>query len=187
MKNTKKLFIFVLSIVMVLSFAGCAFSAAILPVTLENGDSFNIKMKSDSQMLSLTYDKDKDDLLKLCDSDENEVLVGAFLDDDSFEDYVETLISSYEDGLSNIKFLDAGEHNGIEYVLISFKNPSEEKTYEIVGWIVGSNTGVLLDGSESKSETVKLFKSLTFKISETEQTKSKYVNDALDDLKDFVD
>ena len=186
MKNIKRLFILVISVIMVLSVAGCAFSVSTLPVSLKNGDSFNVKMKSDSQMLSLTYNKDDNNLLQLCDDEENELLVGAFLDEEIFKTYVEAIISSYKKSLSDIKILDKGKYKGVEYVIISFKNPSEEKTYEIIGWIVGSNTGILIDGFESETETMRMFKNLTFKISETEQSQSKYINNAINDLKNLA-
>ena len=170
---------------MLLSLAGCAFGAAVLRIQLTHGDYFKVKMISNYRDLTLKFDKDDNNLLKLYD-DADVVLLCAFQTHESLGDYLEIVISELESNGGVVKIEESGEVNGVKYTLISFENENGYRTYEIIGWIVGTNTGIIADG-EFKNETLKLFGTLKFKISRTEQTNADYYFKNIDNFENLMD
>lgn len=182
MKKIKKLFAIFISIIMLLSLSGC--STATLKIQLSNGDSFKIKMSSNSRNLTLILDEEDNNLLKLYDNDEV-VLLCAFQSHEILEEYVGLVISELESGSDIVRIEDSGEINGVKYTLISFEDEYGTRTYEVIGWIVGSNTGIIADG-EFKNKTLELFETLTFKIKNTTQSEANYCFKNIDNFENLM-
>ena len=183
----KKVLGFILVLLLVISLVGCGFSMAVLPLTLETGDSFSVKMESDDTYYELEFDE-SDNILYFYEHDEDKDngYKAIFLDEDGMTGYLGNILEFLAGGMLEMKHVDDGAINGVKYTMISFVNQGE-KTYEIIGWIEGSNTGLLFDGTTSKSKTLDAFSCLTFEIKETDQEDEDYYYENIDDLEDIWD
>ena len=181
----KKICFVVLSFVLILSCAGCAFSAAALPLNVVTGDKLIVKMHSDDTYYKLEFDDEKNLLKMFENSNQENKYICALHSEETLNDYIGIVLTALETNTYDMTIVDNGTINGVKYTLVSFDN-GDGKTYEIIGWIQGSNTGLVLDGYISKDETIKAFSALTFEIKSTEQEDEKYYYKNINNLEKLM-
>lgn len=159
MKNIKKILALGLSLVMVLGMTACSFSSnKALTMDVETGDKIKVECDT-SDGLSMKWDKE--DNIMTVKEDKDTVLELVFADEDHIEEYCEAA-----SGEVDVK--DTDEENGVVYTLFAAEDDDEEKFF-IVGWIVGSDTGIIAEGTDSKKDTMNAFEALTFTVEDTDQ------------------
>jgi hypothetical protein len=177
----KKILSLVLTLVIVLSLAGCQFAASMATKTINvnTGDTLKFSFKTDKHM----WDSELADGLLTMEEDDEIIFKCAFHDEDTMEDYVEVVNGALESGAQDIEVEDDGKINNIKYVLISF-DQDDERVYEFIGWIVGSNTGIVADvyGDEDFAEEV--LETIKFTVKKTEQDDESYYCDVIKDIDD---
>ena len=118
------------------------------------GDTISVtsdyKMQSSGDEFAFTKGKDT-------------VMTGILLSDKDYTAYFDT---AYTDGAC--KIIDKGKDKGLEYIYYTYTK-GDDITYEYLGWIVGSNTGVLLEGGDSKSLTSDVFDTVFVSVKDTEK------------------
>lgn len=118
------------------------------------GDTISVtsdyKMQSSGDEFAFTKGKDT-------------VMTGILLSDKDYTAYFDT---AYTDGAC--KIIDKGKDKGLEYIYYTYTK-GDDITYEYLGWIVGSNTGVLLEGGDSKSLTSNVFDTVSVSVKDTEK------------------
>ena len=159
MKNVKKILALGLSVVMIFGMTACSFSSnKALTMDVETGDKIKVACDT-SDGYSMKWDKE-DDIMTVSE-DKDTVLELIFADEDHIEEYCEA-------ANGEVEVKDSDEHGGVVYTLFAAEDDDEEK-YFIVGWIVGSDTGIIAEGTDSKKETQNAFKALTFTVEDTDQ------------------
>ena len=159
MKNIKKILALGLSVVMVFGMTACSFSSnKALTMDVETGDKIKVECDT-SDGLSMKWDKE--DNIMTIKKGKDTVLELIFADEDHIEEYCEAA-----NGEVDVK--DTDEENGVVYTLFAAEDDDEEKFF-IVGWIVGSDTGIIAEGTDSKKDTMNAFEALTFTVEDTDQ------------------
>lgn len=175
----KKVIAMICVVVVSISCAACEFAASMATQTLSltTGDSLVVSFKTDKHNWSMDL---KDDLLTLVEKDEI-IFKCAFHNDDSMEDYAEIVHEALKNGTQDIEFEEDGQIDNIKYVLVSFEQ-DDKIVYEIIGWIIGSDTGIVADIYGAKSFAKEIIETLKFKVKKTEQANTDYYNEVIDEI-----
>lgn len=131
---------------------GCTTS---MSYTYNVGTGDNVKVVLDtSDGLKLEND---DDGFSVTEDDET-ILQGIFIDEDTYDFYVEMV--KIADGVENIEEDSA---NGLTWLFYEFDgNAGKESNYIV--WIDGSDTGIIMGSLEGSRAAKKAFNSLTFTV-----------------------
>ena len=160
MRKFKKFLALALGASMVLSMTACSLTGGNKAQSIETDAGDKIKVSCDtSDGLSMNWNKDKE-ILTVKDG-KDDALELVFVDEDKIEEYCEEASGEVE-----VKTTD--EHDGVVYTLFASEDDDDEKHY-IVGWIVGSDSGIIAEGTDSKKGTLNAFKALEFEIEDTDQ------------------
>lgn len=131
---------------------GCTTS---MSYTYNVGTGDNVKVVLDtSDGLKLEND---DDGFSVTEDDET-ILQGIFIDEDTYDFYVEMV--KIADGVEN---LEEDSANGLTWLFYEFDgNAGKESNYIV--WIDGSDTGIIMGSLEGSRAAKKAFNSLTFTV-----------------------
>lgn len=152
-KNMKNFVTLMLSGVLgMILLTGCSTS---MSYTYKVGTGDNVKVVLDtSDGLKL---EDDDDGFSVTEDDET-ILQGIFIDEDTYDLYVELV--KIADGIENIEEDSA---NGLTWLFYEFDGQAGMESNFIV-WIDGSDTGVLIASLAGSRGAKKAFNSLTFTV-----------------------
>jgi hypothetical protein len=167
MKKIKNLLTIMLAIVMVFTLVACESSLS-LTIGVETGDKIKVKLDT-SDDLSMKWDKNEN-VLKVSD-DDRLVLSMYFSDASHLTEWIDGAT-----GATNVDVKENGSGNGTKrsIVFVDSADDGVESASYIVAWIVGSNTGLIVKGTDSNAETKEVFESLTFSIESTDQDDEYY-------------
>ena len=102
-------------------------------------------------------------------SDKGDLLqTGNFLSEKKYAEYYNVVIK-------NCNIIQEGEDANVRYIFYSYPSSEKSVVYEILGWIVGSNSGLVMKGNDDKDETLDIFTDLYFNVMETDQMNEYYI------------
>jgi hypothetical protein len=178
----KKIIAIICAMVIAITCAACEFSASTVSqiLNLDNGDSIKVAFSTNKHSWDMEF---KNDVLTLEENDKI-VLNGYFYTASSMKSYVAKIKDAIATGSQRVKIEDSGKADNFKYVMISF-DKNGKTTYEIVGWIVGSNTGIVADVSGSEELAQDIVEALKFTVKKTKQPDSSYYCDEIDIIKEW--
>ena len=179
----KKIFSSIIAFILIFALFGCTSISNSTVIELEHGDKFKAKITAENRTLTSELNEAGDKLTFY--ENEIETLVVAFLSKNAMNNYLNLMIVELSEKEPMITILDEGYTNDITYALISFDNENGGTTYEIIGWIVGTNTGILMDSFESEDAAMEWFDSLNLELLKTNQTNKKYSFGKIDSISDW--
>lgn len=145
----KKCYVLLSVIVMVFCFGACTKSFS-YTFNVETGDQIKIQLDtSDGYKLS---QKDGTFTVSLEDT---ELLMGVFLTEEMYGQYLEAL------NVDEVEILKESEQNGCTYTEYRFTG-EDHVEHNFVCWVTGSNTGLIIAGTEEQSAAEAAFARLTF-------------------------
>lgn len=172
--NMKKIFALLLVFVMVLGMTACSTNKS-LTIDLETGDEIKVTCDT-SEDYDMKWDGDDSELT--VKEDDEKILELVFAEGDALIEKMEMM-----NGLIEIKEDD--EENGVRYLIFTAPDSEDEDVHYIAGWIVGSDTGIYAQGTDSKKETLNALQALTFEIEDTDQDDDDYYPDIFDDIEEY--
>lgn len=138
-----------------------------LTLNVDTGDSVKVGINM-KQGNDISFDKEKN-IINISDKDGKVPAQGIFVPQKSYSLYYET---AYTDDRCSIK--DSGRRNGIAYTYYTYNNNGEINC-EFIGWIIGSNTGIVFESTTlSEEDGQELFRLLQFSTDKTEQVNAEY-------------
>jgi hypothetical protein len=132
-----------------------------LTLALDTGDSIEIKLDT-SDDLSMRWDE-SESTMHVKDGDD-EILLVIFAGKGLMKECLEGVEGK-------VKVKDTGSNNGTKYSLFAYDD--DDKHY-IVGWVVGSDTGIIIEGSDSQKDTMNAFEAMSFAVVDTDQDDEYY-------------
>lgn len=158
----KKLMAILLATLMLFSMAACSTNIG-LTMNVGTGDEIKVKLDT-SDDHSMKWDDDDNVLNVKADGDT--ILEMIWDDEDHMAEYCEAAT-----GYVNVKEFDIRD-DVVYSVFVA--NDDEDEIHYIVGWIIGSDTGFIIEGTDSKRETMRAFDALTFEVKDTDQDDEDY-------------
>lgn len=176
----KKIIILLLCTLTIGMLTACNFAASyqVVTINVETGDTFAATIATKSHVWEIGMDKN---IFCVSENDDTK-LQCMFMTEPAFINYVCNVDNYLSNGSQDMQFIDQGEINGLRYVIVSFADGQGTKTYEVIGWIIGSNTGIVGDCTESEDMMRELLESLTFKIKKTQQNNELYYCNAIESI-----
>lgn len=169
-RHLKQFAIFCTVIYIALAAAGCGSKTKTSSVSLDvdTGDSVRISIPENEEY-EISFDKEKS-IINISGGGEGDVLVqGIFVPQNSYSLYYET---AYTDSRCSIS--EEGRDNGISYTYYIYEENGESRC-EYIGWIIGSNTGVVFESTVLDEEScISLMKKLSFSVQSTSQKNGEY-------------
>lgn len=159
------------------SAAGCGKfkTGTAVSLSVDTGDSVKITIESDSHKISFDKEKSVVSIAERKEKGENEedaavLMHGIFVPQNSYSLYYKT---AYTD--SRCSVVENGDGNGIAYTYYTYDS-GEKVNCEYIGWIKGSNTGVVFESTVMEPEScMELVKTLSFSVDSTNQANEEYV------------
>ena len=136
-----------------------------LDISTSTGDSLTIICQNTGED-TISFNKEVSAITYFND-DESAKAQALLLTEDLYKQYADslkksgTLIGPYED-------------NGVKTSLYSCKISGDDY-YVYLGWIIGSNTGIIFESTNSQDEAAEEFGRISFKVNKTEQKDKSYV------------
>ena len=136
-----------------------------LDISTSTGDSLTIICQNTGED-TISFNKEVSAITYFND-DESAKAQALLLTEDLYKQYADslkksgTLIGPYED-------------NGVKTSLYSCKISGDDY-YVYLGWITGSNTGIIFESTSSQDEAAEEFGRISFKVNKTEQKDESYV------------
>jgi len=141
-------------------------SGQIIKVETGTGDVFDITINNKKTNV-LSYDQTANSI-SVC-SDKGDLLqTGNFLSEKKYAEYYNVVIK-------NCNIIQEGEDANVRYIFYSYPSSGKSVVYEILGWIIGSNSGLVMKGNDDKDETLDIFTDLYFNVMETDQMNEYYI------------
>lgn len=159
------------------SAAGCGKfkTGTAVSLSVDTGDSIRITIDSDIHKISFDKEKSVVSIAERKEKGEKEedaavLMRGIFVPQNSYSLYYKT---AYTD--SRCSIVESGDGNGIAYTYYTYDS-GEKINCEYIGWIKGSNTGVVFESTVMKPEAcMELVKTLSFSVDSTNQANEEYV------------
>lgn len=107
---------------------------------------------------------------KVVDENEKNLGKGYFLTEKYYKQYYKTVKKECE-------VIGDNFFCNVKYMYFSYTNTDGEKVNEILGWIKGSNSGVVFESTKDMSNVQDYFTDINFDVTETDQTNSEYICD----------
>lgn len=141
--------------------------------TLTTGDTVEIQLVA-SKKQTMVDETDSAGQINGVTISDNEAVVLKL----SFTD--EKTITEKLDAIeSDAKVVYSEMYHGAKYSIYTLKSENNA-TYHFIGWIVGSNVGILADGTAATQEIHDIYKSMTFFVKGTAQKDQRYCVDGID-------
>lgn len=121
------------------------------------GDNVEVKLDTSEDLVLKNELENGDDGFCVTEDDET-ILQGIFIDEDTYDFYVEMV--KIADGVENIEEDSA---NGLTWLFYEFDGQAGMESNYIV-WIDGSDTGIIMNSLEGSRAAKKAFNSLTFTV-----------------------
>ena len=184
MRVRKKIISMLLAIVMISSLTGCGMikdvfskipttSSMSLTLNVETGDAIKITMDT-STGYKMTFDNNESmfNIYEKESENSDPIMQGIFMTTDSFNEYYNIVYS-----LTHGNVVGTGSNDTMKYTILVYDDEEmENPTSEFMGWVKGSNTGVVFESMVLPTKTAEdIFKLLTFEVESTEQSDKDYI------------
>lgn len=140
----------------------------VLDVTTDMGDVLHITINNNKKN-TISYDSENG-VLNVWDESGNAIQSGSFLTQKWYKQYYETINNE-------CNIIGYGEDANVNYIYYSYTNSEGNTTYEVLGWILGSNSGIVMEGNSNQDETIDVFTDLYFEVTDSEQDNEYYIYD----------
>lgn len=165
MKRFFKIMSACLAACIMLSLAGCGNKEEELPTSNEkiafSYESDEYKVSSSKQ--TITVEKEG-----------NVVMVATMVSEEGLTQYLDTNKDSF-------RVLEFGITRGLRYVDCE-QSVGDKKEYVRIGWVIGTNTGIVFDGTENRVDMSVAIKDVNISCDATEQSNPLYYSYILDDF-----
>ena len=165
-----KLKIIVVSVFMAVFMLGCGAEKKETSIVLnvDTGDTIKLSLSTDDGH-DMKFDTGTS-ILSVSDGDGATLVRGIFVPQNSYALYYET---AYTD--QRCRIVEEGEMNGLSYILYSYDDGTGKKS-ECIGWIKGSNAGVVFESEVMDVEATRtLIGKIGFSVDHTVQVNPDYV------------
>lgn len=146
-------------------------SGQYMVITSDIGDEFNVSINN-KKTNTLSYNE-ADGVISI-NSESGEVLQsGCFLNTRWYKEY-------YDAVTNECNIISYGSSANVDYIFYSYtitENNNEKTMYEFLGWIIGSNTGIVWEAGNNEDEALRLFSDLWFEVKTTDQQDEYFVTD----------
>ena len=154
-------------------------SGQVLDVSSDTGDVFHITINN-KRTNTISYNN-TDKTLSIIDDKEQKLGTGCFLTAKWYKKY-------YDAVNQDCKILGSDSTSNINYIYYSYENSTGEEVNEILGWIIGSNTGFVFESTQDMTDVRDCFSDLWFEINETDQQDNNFILDpnTVDNTDDMI-
>ena len=141
-------------------------SGQVFDMTSDSGDVIHVTINN-KRSNKIAYNE-TERTFEVVDEDDTILGKGYFLTEKYYKQYHKTVEKECEiigeDFFCNVK-----------YMYFSYTNTNGEKVNEILGWIKGSNSGVVFESTEDMASAQDYFTDINFNVTETDQSNSEYI------------
>ena len=188
-KYIKQLIVILLSFTFMMSIVGCNEPYGSVYMGMElflyTEDEIEVQMSNLDDEWEMDYDKDCDEKIVVFDG-EKSIYDVTFMDELTMDSYIEQLEYGIQKEMHKVEFLENDKGNGIAYTMYVVEKDKFNVYYEVIGWIIGSNTGIVAKSYESKESMDYIMDCITFEIMETKQRDDKYYYNVVDNIVDML-
>lgn len=188
-KYVKQLIVVLLSFTFMMSIVGCNEPYGSVYMGMElflyTEDEIEVQMSNLDDEWEMDYDKDCDEKIVVFDG-EKSIYDVTFMDELTMDSYIEQLEYGIQKEMHKVEFLENDKENGIAYTMYVVEKDKFNVYYEVIGWIIGSNTGIVAKSYESKESMDYIMDCVTFEIMETKQRDDKYYYNVVDNIVDML-
>lgn len=146
-------------------------SGQYLVVTSNVGDEFNVSINN-KKTNTISFDE-SNGVISLNNENGDILQSGCFLNARWYKEYYDAITTE-------CNILSYGSSANIDYIFYSYiinENGNEKTMYEFLGWIIGSNTGIVWEAGNNETEALDLFSDLWFEVETTDQKDEFFVID----------
>lgn len=165
MKKIFKFFTVCLAMTILLSLAGCGNKEEQLPASNEK-----IAFSYESDEYEVSTSKQTITVKK----EGNLVMVATMVSEEGLQQYLDTNKDSF-------RVLEFGITKGLRYVDCE-QVVGDKKEYVRIGWVIGTNTGIVFDGTENRVDMSVAIKDVNISCDATEQSNPTYYSYKIDDF-----
>lgn len=165
MKKIFKFFTVCLAMTILLSLAGCGNKEEKLPASNEK-----IAFSYESDEYEVSTSKQTITVKK----EGNLVMVATMVSEEGLQQYLDTNKDSF-------RVLEFGITRGLRYVDCE-QVVGDKKEYVRIGWVIGTNTGIVFDGTENRVDMSVAIKDVNISCDATEQSNPIYYSYKIDDF-----
>lgn len=165
MKKIFKFFTVCLAMTMLMSLAGCGNKEEKLPTSNEK-----IAFSYESDEYEVSTSKQTITVKK----EGNLVMVATMVSEEGLQQYLDTNKDSF-------RVLEFGITRGLRYVDCE-QVVGDKKEYVRIGWVIGTNTGIVFDGTENRVDMSVAIKDVNISCDATEQSNPIYYSYKIDDF-----
>lgn len=165
MKKIFKFFTVCLAMTMLMSLAGCGNKEEKLPTSNEK-----IAFSYESDEYEVSTSKQTITVKK----EGNLVMVATMVSEEGLQQYLDTNKDSF-------RVLEFGITKGLRYVDCE-QLVGDKKEYVRIGWVIGTNTGIVFDGTENRVDMSVAIKDVNISCDATEQSNPTYYSYKIDDF-----
>jgi uncharacterized lipoprotein YehR (DUF1307 family) len=165
MKKIFKFFTVCLAMTILLSLAGCGNKEEKLPASNEK-----IAFSYESDEYEVSTSKQTITVKK----EGNLVMVATMVSEEGLQQYLDTNKDSF-------RVLEFGITRGLRYVDCE-QVVGDKKEYVRIGWVIGTNTGIVFDGTENRVDMSVAIKDVSISCDATEQSNPTYYSYKIDDF-----
>jgi len=188
-KYIKQLIVILLSFTFMMSIVGCNEPYGSVYMGMElflyTEDEIEVQMSNLDDEWEMDYDKDCDEKIVVFDG-EKSIYDVTFMDELTMDSYIEQLEYGIQKEMYKVEFLENDKGNGIAYTMYVVEKDKFNVYYEVIGWIIGSNTGIVAKSYESKESMDYIMDCITFEIMVTKQRDDKYYYNVVDNIVDML-
>ena len=188
-KYIKQLIVILLSFTFMMSIVGCNEPYGSVYMGMElflyTEDEIEVQMSNLDDEWEMDYDKERDEKIVVFDG-EKSIYDVTFMDELTMNSYIELLEYDIQKEMIKVEFLENNKENGIAYTMYIVEKDKFNVHYEVIGWIIGSNTGIVAKSYESKESMDYIMDCITFEIMETKQRDDKYYYNVVDNIVDML-
>lgn len=165
MKKIFKFFTVCLAMTILLSLAGCGNKEEQLPASNEkiafSYESDEYEVSTSKQTITVKREG-------------NLVMVATMVSEEGLQQYLDTNKDSF-------RVLEFGITRGLRYVDCE-QVVGDKKEYVRIGWVIGTNTGIVFDGTENRVDMSVAIKDVNISCDATEQSNPTYYSYKIDDF-----
>lgn len=135
------------------------------------GDEFSVSINN-KKTNTLSYDE-TDGVISIINEDGKILQSGCLLNTRWYKEYYDTVTNE-------CNIICNGSSANVDYIFYSYtinENDNDKVMYEFLGWIIGSNTGIVWEGGSDESDALDLFSDLWFTVETTDQTDNNFIID----------
>jgi hypothetical protein len=148
-------------------------------------DKIEVQMSNLDDGWEMDFDNGSNNDVVVFDGDKS-IYDVTFMDELTMNSYIELLEYDIQKEMIKVEFLENAKENGIAYTMYIVEKDKFNVHYEVIGWIIGSNTGIVAKSYESKESMDYIMDCITLEIMETKQRDGKYYYGVVDNIEEML-